>query len=141
MRMLMLTIILVALATFAQGSGSGQPPDHSHHTVKHYFVLMGENEVFASHVVYRPPHNYQVLMKVQLPAEIETKYLESKKQFPKATFLLYFNPFVVSEIQSYPVLKGVLLQQNPDGQETLIAENLSLDAKDYQIFYFEEVPF
>lgn len=43
-------LIFFAAAGFAQ----------SDHRAKHSLILFGENEIFASHIVYKVPHNYQV---------------------------------------------------------------------------------
>lgn len=50
----------------------------------HGMLLFGHDEVFLSHLpMFHRPHDYQVILKVDLPAGIQKSYLEDRKKNPK----------------------------------------------------------
>jgi hypothetical protein len=51
----MLRPTILALITICLGSFNASA--HDHH-VKHNMVIFGEDQVYASHIVYKVPHNY-----------------------------------------------------------------------------------
>jgi hypothetical protein len=88
---------------------------HTHHTT-HNMVMFGEGEIFISHIVYKVPHNYQVILKVHLAGEILQKYLEAKKTSAQMIFL--FDKMNISEIYSAGFLKGVIYSEDSEGNRS-----------------------
>jgi hypothetical protein len=112
---------------------------HENHT-KHNMVLVGENEIFASHIVYKSPHNYQVILKINLSAETRSKYLSARKSAPGNLMILLLDSMDISKIASTTALSGTLLSEDQNGNRSELETNIKIEQKDFQLLYFDEVP-
>ena len=132
MKFIMTTLSLVLISV------SGYCQDHSHHP-KHNMILMGESQIFASHIVYKEPHNYQVLLQIEFDEITRETYLASKKMHPEDLFIFLLAPMEIKDIASQPSLSGTILYENPDGQRTPIITNVFISKVNFKIIYFDEV--
>lgn len=128
---LLFGMALALLSTVAYG--------HDHH-VKHNMVLVGESEIFASHLVYKSPHNFQVILRVGFGEETRARYLAARKTYPDHLLILLLNPTDISKIASTTEITGTLLREDPSGVRTELEANIKLEKKDFQLLYFDEVP-
>lgn len=132
----MIRILLIALSFF-QSVVSAQ--SHEHH-VKHNMALYGnESGLYLSHLVYKSPHNYQVILKVNLPPKYAKLY-ERLENHPDDLFLMILNPMEISRIQEKPVLTGPVVRTEKSGTRETIYERVLLQPEDYSIIYFAELP-
>ncbi len=129
--MTLFSLVLISLAGYAQ--------DHSHHP-KHNMILMGESQVFASHIVYKEPHNYQVLLQIDFDKVSLDTYLAFKKLHPENLFILLLDPMEIKNIASQDSISGTILYENADGQRTQIITNVFIPKENFRIIYFDEVP-
>lgn len=62
----------------------------SNHPHQHAFMLVGDEVVFAVHMTqyHHEEHKYQLILKINLPASIQTILEKTKKKFPLDTFVL-----------------------------------------------------
>lgn len=81
------TQIIFGLFTFISGLHAFAHEGHA----KHNMVLFGEKEIFASHIVYKVPHNFQVILKVQLDDKTRDTYLIEKSKYPTDYSVIYFD--------------------------------------------------
>src|SRR4051812_41609257 len=110
-----LNLIAALALVSANASPLALATDHAHEhehdpAAKHFMVLLGESEVFASHVVYKVPHNYQVLLKLNLDSATESTYFGERKLHPKDTFYLLLDKVDMSRIAQQAELTGSLLR-------------------------------
>jgi hypothetical protein len=110
---------------------------HTHHT-KHNMVMYGESEVFLSHIVYKVPHNYQVILRIRISSEILHKYLEAKKSASQMIFL--FDKMNISEIANASFIKGIIYSEDSEGVRTQIETDVKIEKQDFDIIYFNELP-
>ena len=62
MKNIAVLILIIANLTGVQSFAQ----DHAHHA-KHNMVLFGDGDTYyASHIVYKEPHNFQVILKINL---------------------------------------------------------------------------
>jgi hypothetical protein len=113
-------------------------PNHVH--VKHGMILLGESEVIASHIVYKTPHNFQVLMSLKLDQATNSLYLKARADHPKSTFILLLDPIDIEEITSLPSLSGAIFHRDEQGQRHEIAPNVTLRRENFEVLYFDELP-
>jgi hypothetical protein len=125
-----LSLVLISLSSHSQ--------DHSHHP-KHNMILMGESQIFASHIVYKEPHNYQVLLQIDFDEITRETYLSFKRLQPEDLFIFLLDPMDIKDIASQASISGTLLYENPDGQRTQIITNVFIPKNNFKIIYFDEV--
>ena len=78
-----MTAVLILISPFASASQSHR--QHPEWHVKHNMILVGETEIFASHIVYKVPHNFQVILKIKFdPATLAT-YRTARAEHPGDT--------------------------------------------------------
>ena len=111
---------------------------HEHHA-KHNMILFGESEIFASHIVYKVPHNFQVLLKLKLSAEIKQTYLNEKSLHQQDQFILLLDTMDISKIKEADQISGQILRENPSGKQDPIGE-IELTREKFQVIYFDELP-
>ncbi len=128
-------LLMIALA-FSVSIAHAQ---HNHHT-KHNMVLFGEDKIYASHIVYKVPHNFQVILEVNLPSEAKQKYLEARRQTPEATFVLLLDHMDIREIANVDSIQGPIFRLSDSGPRELIAPAFSIARQDYRLIYFDELP-
>src|SRR4051812_45565102 len=90
-----LTIALVGF-TIISSPRQGLAVNHTTHFAKHNMVLFGDSEVFASHVVYKVPHNYQVVLQLVLLNSEKLKLDEARAAFPNDSFFYLLDPMDIS---------------------------------------------
>lgn len=112
---------------------------HDHHP-KHNMIMMGESEVFLSHIVYKVPHNYQVLLKIHLPNLALETYLEAKKNLPKNQMIFLLDSMDMSQIISADTLKGIIYSENGEGMRTEILSDVVIPRNNFEILFFNELP-
>lgn len=110
-----------------------------HHPVPHNMIVYGEQEIFLSHIVYLEPHNYQVILKVNLDPQTLKNYLASRRDHPEDLHLLLLDDMHIGDIAKAMQLKGTLSRQTT-GKPAVIANRVTLDRNDFSIVYFNELP-
>ena len=108
--------------------------------VNHMMVLYGEDEIFASHVVYKAPHNYQVILKLNLPHVYCWIYLKEKEAHPSDQFIYILNPIDIRQIASLSAISGVVFRRDHRNQRFDLIPNLKIDRSDFEIVYYDELP-
>lgn len=128
--------ILVAAVFFSQ---QGFSETHEHHA-KHNMVIYGASEVYASHIVYKVPHNYEVIVRVKFPVAVQEKYNAARLKHPGDTFIFLLDSSDISAIQTADHLSGVLFSRDGKGQRSEIEAALTLGKGSFEVIYFEELP-
>lgn len=113
---------------------------HEHH-VKHNMVLVGDRQIFASHIVYKRPHNYQVIVKVSFAQKIKAKYFEARKMNPKNLLIYFLDEGNISKIQSEKSISGNIYSEDPSGNRSLIVSHVVLHEGQFEVVYFDELSF
>lgn len=108
--------------------------------VKHNMLLFGEDQVFASHIVYKSPHNYQVILKINFEKEIADLYLKEKKRYPKDQFIFLLDSMDIKQISTYSQLSGTISRTNELEQKTELAVNVKVARDHFELIYFDELP-
>lgn len=112
---------------------------HEHHP-KHNMIMFGETEVFLSHIVYKVPHNYQVLLNVQLPILAFQAYLEAKKNAPKNLMIFLLDSMDISQINSASLLKGTMYSEDLEGVRSEVLADIEIPKEGFKILFFNELP-
>lgn len=76
------------------------------HDVKHNMLLFGTEEVFADHIVYKVPHNYQVILRVNFDSDVKQAYLNAKENYPKDTFIFLLDSMDIARIVDVESISG-----------------------------------
>ncbi len=111
---------------------------HDHHS-KHRMILLGESEIFASHIVYKMPHNIQLILKLLFPIETRQAYLQEKVKFPGDLFILVLDPMDLSKIAEAKLISGTIYREIADGTRSKIADTV-IEGANFKIIYYEELP-
>lgn len=129
-----LTTLMVAKAATAQ--------THPHNHAKHGMVLFGDQyEIFASHIIAKAPHNYQVILKVNLDRITQNIYDDSRINHRDERIVLVLNTMDLSTIKSQPTLVGTLIRENlTTNARTTLATEVILLAHHYELVFFQELP-
>lgn len=130
---LTLSAILVCLAE----QSSAQ--DHSHHP-PHNMVLFGTSETYASHIVYKVPHNYQVILAVKFEASIQQEYLRAKANHPTSLFIFFLDSMHIGDIETTNTISGTIQYEDEQGERHAVVENVTLSKENFKIIYFNELP-
>ncbi|MBC7457351.1 MAG: hypothetical protein H7235_03675 [Bdellovibrionaceae bacterium] len=127
-----LIVNLVSLHSFAQ--------DHVEHA-KHNMVLFGEADAYyASHIVYKKPHNFQVILKVTFDPNAKSKIANEMMSHSKDQFIFLLDHMDISKINEKPGISGQIFRTNADGSKQIIFEQMALKDTEYSIVYFDELP-
>ena len=130
---------LVSMSVFLSLSASAFAwADHNH--VKHNMVLFGEQEVFASHIVYKEPHNFQVILSLDIDPDSLQKYLTAKAEHPSEQLLYLLDAMDIKEIDSANGISGSVFYIDGNGEKHEVIPNLTLQRSNFKIVYFDEVP-
>lgn len=113
---------------------------HDHQHVRHNMVLFGEQEVFASHIVYKDPHNVQVILQLSLPSDTKSQYSLERALHPLDTFIFLLDPSNIKEISTQASISGDFRREDAEGQTTIFIPHLELASADYKIVFFDIVP-
>lgn len=112
---------------------------HSGHA-KHNMLVFGTDEIFASHLVYKRPHNYQVILTLNFDQETRAAYLIFRQNRPFALVKFLLDHSDIAKIESMEALTGPLLYEDEAGKNQEILPNISIPRKDFKILYLEELP-
>ena len=110
---------------------------HHHQHPKHNMIMMGESEIFLSHIVYKVPHNYQVLLKIKLRPSDKAEYLKNKAAYPEQLMILLLDHMEISQIAHAGKLVGTMLRENAAGIRTEITK---VAVESFDLIYLDEVP-
>ncbi len=136
----MKNIVFLTLALLSLIGSSSFAQDHSHHA-KHNMVLFGKpGGFYASHIVYKSPHNFQVILKINFDATSEAKLATEMTAYPKAPFIYLLDPMDISDIQKSPSISGQVFRRAEDGSKQVILNSISLNPNEYSVVYFDELP-
>lgn len=130
---LFVSLILASVTTAATAD------DHAHHA-RHNMLIYGSGEVFASHIVYKAPHNYQVIFRVVLPEAVATAYHASRALHPDDTYLWLLDPLDMSTIESQTQLSGTFFREDATGEREILAPSLALTNDAYKLLLFNQLP-
>ena len=119
------------------GESNQSHKSEAHHS-KHNMLLIGSDEIFASHIVYKKPHNFQVILKVRFPDAIKQHYLYLRKNDPDSQIVLLLDPMDISAIATVPAITGSL--QKRGSSNRIIVPRVTLQKKDFDVVFFDELP-
>ncbi len=108
--------------------------------MKHNMVLFGENEIFASHIVYKSPHNYQVILALTLNAGDRAAYLAAKKAHPSEQFTYLLDSMEIKDIASQSSIGGVVFYLDSADQKHLVLSRVVLSHESFRVIFFDELP-
>lgn len=108
--------------------------------VDHNMILLGSDEIFATHIVYKVPHNFQVILNLQLPPGVKATYQKEKKAQPSEQFRFVLKHIDISQIQNLASISGALIRVKSDGKKTVILDSVTLTKHQFKILFFDEVP-
>jgi len=132
-------LVRFGLMLFLLVGGAAQAHDHGDH-VKHNMVMYGEPEIFLSHIVYKLPHNFQVILKARFSEQIKELYLKERKAHPTDEFIYLADEMKIREIDSMPEISGTISRTDSEGTKTILATKVPLLRKDFDIIFFNELP-
>lgn len=114
--------------------------EHSHeHHAKHNMVLYGDSQLYLSHLVYKVPHNYQVILAVKLHPDGKVGYEISKALHPEAQHIFQLDEIDISKINTEKMnLTGTLSRLDAEGKKTVLATEIPIT--EYSVVYFNELP-
>lgn len=110
------------------------------HATRHNLVLFGRDETFASHIVYKAPHNFQVILEINFDFQTHQKYLLARQAQPDGLFIFLLEPIDISRIESADILKGALLYEDVQGHRHTVVPEIALTKESYRLVYFNELP-
>lgn len=122
------------------GLSPASDAQHQHVHPKHNMILLGTDPIFASHIVYKVPHNYQVLLEIKFDAPTIEQYQAAKKNFPNDLFLFLLDPLDIKDIAAQAPLTGKLLRQDSAGDRHEIVSTTTVRKGNFNLIYFDEVP-
>jgi hypothetical protein len=128
--------MILSLFTFICGLQSFGLEGHA----KHGMLLFGETEIFASHIVYKVPHNFQVILKIRLDEKSKDAYLKERAQYPNDQIIFLLDSMDISRIKEKPQIVGEIFRRGEDEAKYPIGENVILNPSDYSMIYFDELP-
>ena len=111
-----------------------------HHHPKHNMILYGEYEIFVSHVVYKVPHNFQIILKIKLDQKTRELYLKERTTHSQDQFIFLLDEMEIKNIAEAPSISGALIRSDADGKRHEILPHVGLERKDFEIVYFSELP-
>lgn len=112
---------------------------HEHHA-QHNMVMMGEKDIFISHIVYKVPHNYQVILQVNLDEMTLKHYLKAREALPDNMLVLLLDHMDISKIADMSSISGTIYTEDKQGVREEIISNVVIDKANYKIIFFDQVP-
>lgn len=113
--------LLALLISFQSATAAGDP------AAVHGMLLFGHEEVYLSHLpMFHRPHDYQVILKVDLPANIQKTYVEDRKKNPKEKIYTFVpKSFVLPTLKGKPfALEGSIYRGHFERGGTEILKNV-----------------
>lgn len=97
-------------------------------------------EIFVSHIVYKVPHNYQVILKIELQRKTKDLYLKEKSLHSADEFIFSLDQMNIKDIASVPMISGTILRTDQSGGKIEIAKIVEIDRAHFKVLYFDELP-
>ncbi len=113
--------------------------DHHHHP-KHNMLIYGFEEIFASHVVYKAPHNYQIILSLTLTDDVKTAYIRGRATHPDESLFLLLDEMDISKIREMDSLSGTLQRETSSGERETLATGVVITKDNFKILFFNELP-
>jgi hypothetical protein len=136
----MIKSILISVLIFVGFNANSQTQGpHAH--PKHNMVLFGENEIFASHIVYKSPHNFQVILSLSLTADEQSKYLAAKTEHPSELFIYLLDPMDIKDIATTKSISGRVFYLDSAGGRHEVIADLAVASENFKVIYFDELLF
>lgn len=113
---------LLALLPLFQSAAAASDP-----ASVHGMLLFGSEQVYLSHLpMFHKPHDYQVILKVELPASVQKAYLEDRKKNPKEKIYTFVpKSFVLPTLKEKPfALEGSIFRGHFERGGTEILKNV-----------------
>ncbi|MBC7429632.1 MAG: hypothetical protein H7336_13525 [Bacteriovorax sp.] len=121
-------------------SGQSYAQDHAHH-VKHNMVLFGQSDAFyVSHIVYKVPHNFQVILKVNFDSATKEILRNEMITYPAEQFIYLLDHMDISQIGEKPNISGQIFRRADDGSKKILFDQIEIASVDYSLIYFDELP-
>ncbi|MGZ5279898.1 MAG: hypothetical protein ACXWC9_08150 [Pseudobdellovibrionaceae bacterium] len=129
---LFLFSVLILMTQFVSAQ---HHPNHA----KHNMVMFGKETLYISHLVYKQPHNFQVILQIELDPAVRTQYEAARIQFPTDQFVLLLDHMDISQLQvQRPQISGSIKRDDQAGNRFEVLA--SVPVMKYEIIYFDEVP-
>jgi hypothetical protein len=132
-------VLLIASAVLVCLAEQSSAQDHSHHP-KHNMVLFGTSEIYASHIVYKVPHNYQVILEVKFDSSVQQEYLRAKAEHSSSLFIFLLDSMDIGKIETANSVSGTIQYEDSEGERHLVVEKVSLSKENFKVIYFNELP-
>jgi hypothetical protein len=113
--------------------------DHHHHP-KHNMLIYGSEEIFASHVVYKTPHNFQVILNLTLADDVKAAYLRARGAHPDESLYLLLDEMDISKIRGMDTISGTLQRETPSGERETLVTGVTITKDNFKILFFNELP-
>jgi len=132
-RILVTTFLIIFCA-----EGWAHGPEHNH--ARHNMVLYGQEEVFASHLVYKVPHNFQVILKVNFDEKTQVTYRRERALYPQQKIIYLLDTMNIKDIASAEFISGQVFRIDENGKRIELASEVSLSRGGFAVVYFSELP-
>jgi hypothetical protein len=133
--MKMLVLLLISISGFTSNL---MAQNHSGHA-SHNMLLFGNDEVFADHIVYKEPHNFQVVVKVEFEQIAKDAYLAARADFPGEEIVFLLDPMDIETIELATSLSGKILRRS-DSSQTVVLSGITLDQSQFKVLFFNKLP-
>lgn len=131
----MLALLLISISAFASNLLAQGHGGHASHNM----LLFGTDEVFADHIVYKEPHNFQVVVKVLFDQIAKEAYLAARTDFPSEEIVFLLDPMDIETIEEAPSLSGKILRRT-DTSQTVVQSGIVLDHTQFTVVFFNKLP-
>jgi hypothetical protein len=118
--------------------GGVEASPHEAHWSKHNLILFGEDEIFASHIVFKQPHNFQLILKVNFGEAARQHIALLRSINPDAQVVFLLDPVDLNSIAKVEKLSGVVKERGTSNK--IVSTLVTLSKKDFEIIYFDELP-
>ncbi len=125
---------------FLLAIGSMSQAQDAHMHAKHNMVLFGESEIFASHIVYKVPHNYQIILSLKLDSDSLQKYLSARRGHESDQFIYLLDSMDIKDIATQGSITGTVFFVDKTGQKQTIIPSLTILRENFQVIFFDELP-
>ena len=104
----------------------------------HGMLLFGQSKIYLSHLpMFHPPHDYQVIIEVELSAPAKEAYLSSFKNSDEKIYTLVPEVFILPAMIKNPKsFKAQLYKGHFERGGKVIAEEVAVNIK--QVIYFKK---
>ncbi|MFZ3230668.1 MAG: hypothetical protein WA160_10725 [Pseudobdellovibrio sp.] len=107
---------------------------------KHNMILFGENEIFASHIVFTAPHNFQIILKLSLDKSTTDTYVNEKLKHTSDKFIFLLDPMDIKNIATVDFISGAIFRIDKNETKTELLNNVLLERNDFEVIFFNELP-